>query len=110
MVFEEGFEEKRELLKIFLDGRTKVGWGIVSINSINEHLFVSFMMAHKTTNVFSLSHFTLLVTSFNQNEGILSADQLTEKLKAPCDTLGPGGPPLPAAPLLTGAGRPPPGG
>ena len=54
---------------IFRWENRKAGWIKVSIYSINEHLFVPFTMAHKTTNVFSLTHFTLHVTSFNQNEG-----------------------------------------
>lgn len=68
-------------------------------------------MAHKMTNVFSLSHFTLGVTSFLQNEGILLTDWLTETDMLPVTFyIGPGRPSVSAPPLLLGAGRPTPGG
>ena len=80
-------------------------------SGIQKHLFIRFTMAHKMTNVFSLSHYTLGVTSFIQNEGILVTGWLRLTLTGSlCDTLGPGRPSMPAPPLLPGAGRPPSGG
>ena len=45
---------------------------------IQKHLFIRFTMAHKMTNVFSLSHITLGDTSFIQNEGRYISNWLTE--------------------------------